>query len=131
MKKYFDVEVLGKEVSIYGGVDGHYCGTKVVGHVVCDIMELGLPDSTVVTVCQLHSGTPAICFCHTDEVVVEPKTHYAGIRLPFSMYDLVTAIMNVTSVGDNFERYYQTLTDIERNGITFGEFKKLVKKILS
>ena len=131
MKKYFDVEVLGREVSIYGGVDGHYCGTKVVGGWVGDIVELDVPDSDVVSFCQLSSGKLVISFVHCNKLVVEPKTRLHGIRVPFAMYDVVTSVMGVTKVGDNFEKYFQTHIDIERNGMTFGEFKELVKKIMA
>ena len=130
MKKYFNVEILGEEVSIYGGIDGHYCGTKVVGHKVIDIMELK-GDYTV----KVHMKSRWIDADYidiNDVHVVEPITHNIGIKLPkgVDQYEIAKAIMGVDTVGDRFDEYCKVTSNLEYYGISLAEFKTLLEGIL-
>jgi hypothetical protein len=127
MKKYFDVEVLGKEVSVYGGIDGHEVGTKVIGHWLGDIMELEGNFKVQVSVSSI-SGKTRVVF-KGNKYVVEPITRNIAIHVPFSAHDVVKAIMGVDRVHDNFDEYFRIYSDLDLNGIPLEEFKEILKKI--
>lgn len=128
MKKYFNVEILGEEVSIYGGIDGHYCGTKVVGHKVIDIMELK-GDYTVKVHMKSH-WINADYIDINDVHVVEPITHNIGIKLPegIDQYEIAKAIMGVDTVGDKFDEYRKVTSNLEYFGISLNEFQTILQR---
>lgn len=131
MKK-FNVEILGREVSVYGGIDGHEVGTEIVGHKVIDIMDLQ-GDFTVM----VHRSSKWINHDYIsieadngDFPPVEPGTHNFGIKLPdtIDMYEIAKAIMGVDKIGDHFEEYCKITSHLEYFGISLKEFQALLKR---
>lgn len=128
MKKYFNVEILGKEVSVYGGIDGHYCGTAVIGHKIIDIMEL--EGDYMVTIHMKSRWIDRDYITINDMHVVEPTTHNIGIKLPegIDQYDIAKAIMEVDTVGDKFDEYCKVTSNLEYNGISLKEFQTILQR---
>lgn len=132
MKKYFNVEILGKEVSVYGGIDGHYCGTEIIGHKIMDIMDLHGNYTITVHFSSKWINHDYISIDANDGSFppVEVGTHNFGIKLPESidMYQIAKVIMGVDTVGDRFEEFCKVTSNLEYYGMSLEEFQTLLKK---
>lgn len=125
MKKFIEVERLGDEVSVYSGFDGHYTGTTVVGYKKGNIFDIVSP-TTKVKCYTLRNNTTIIC---VDDIrIVEPITHNIGIKVWFSIYDLIIALGWYLK-GDSFENYSNALRRLNYEGITIAELKEVIESL--
>lgn len=125
MKKFIEVERLGDEVSVYGGADGHYVGTKVVGYKRGNIFDIAAP-TTKVRLHTLRNNTTVIVV--DDYRIVEPITHNSGIKVGFDKYDLVVAL-GWYSKGAGLEAFTSASTRIEYEGITLEELMRAIENL--
>ena len=126
--KSFNVEILGREVAIYGGPDGHEVGTKVIGHRICDIMELD-GNFTLKIRSSNSSRRSKVVVCG-DEFVVEPVTGNLAITVGFDVCDVIRCITGVNSIHDvPFDEYCRMVGDLDFKGVSLVEFKEILKKL--
>jgi hypothetical protein len=100
MKTTFNVEILGYEKDVYGGVDGHYCGTTVTPSEVMDFMELSEEYSDMLI--EFYANYTGAAYVEIIETrpymhwapqsyrcIVEPTTHNLSIRLKDDFFETI------------------------------------------
>lgn len=98
--KTFNVEILGYERSVYGGADGHYCGTTVTPSEVMDFMEL--PEEYSDMLIEFYANYTGAAYVEIIETrpymhwapqnyrcIVEPSTHNFAIRLKDNLFETI------------------------------------------
>jgi hypothetical protein len=135
MKTTFNVEILGYEKSLYGGEDGHYCGTTVTPNKVCDFMELSEEYSDMtVEVCDkyvLITETRPYLYWNPGSyrVIQEPRTENRGIRLSKEIFDkIVFSHLGWTEyLTGHHEEYWKALSDIRYKKMTVKDLQEILK----
>jgi hypothetical protein len=135
MKK-ISVEVVGYEYSVYGGEDGHYCGTDVVPNKVIDLLDIDSKYDAHVRVTISHNDRLSLIdtrdvpyWDHSTLYVKEPGTGNLGIAVDSLQYEVAKYLMGVKEVGDRFDEYCHITSDLNYKGMTLGEFKEILRNL--
>ena len=139
------VEREGYEYSLYGGDDGHYCGTNTTDNAIMDVTELPekLDNVLIVKFGNFRDGSEYITISETRdylywapefyEVICEPKTHNSGIRTNVNLlrkiYLKEVAAEKMTLEMLRSEEYFTFIRKYKYEGVTLGEFKKILKSL--
>ena len=141
MNTTFKVEILGYERSLYGGEDGHYCGTTVTPNEVVDFMELSEEYSDMlIEFYENYTGAAWIEIIETRPYmhwspqsyreIVEPTTHNLSIRLKDGFFE--TIILKKLGwdeyIKGRFTEYWETRKSLlDHCRITVKDLQELLK----
>lgn len=139
--KTFNVEILGYEYSIYGGADGHYCGTNVTPNRVVDFLELPkeYADMEVSFYENWKDLSISVSFYETQEYhywapqsyrcLRNPKTHENGWVISKEIIDKLICKKLEWTEGyrkGHFDEYYEAKKGFLHSRITLKEFQDLL-----
>jgi hypothetical protein len=140
MKTTFNVEILGYERSLYGGEDGHYCGTTVTPNEVVDFMELSEEYSDMlVRFYASYTGTVYVQIIETRpylywspqsyRCLVNPSTHDGSFRFSDKFFESLI----LKKLGwDKYEKgrfaeYSEARRSLLDNRITVKDLQEMLK----
>lgn len=139
--KTFNVEILGYEYSIYGGADGHYCGTNVTPNRVVDFLELSeeYADMQVYFHEDWRDLSVSFSFHEIHEYHYWAPQSYRALRNPITnengwmlnkeLFDKLICKKLGWTEGyrkGHFEEYYECRKDFLRSRITLKELQDLL-----
>lgn len=133
--KTFDVEIVGCENSVYGGADGHYCGTTVTPSEIMDFTELSeeYSDMAVEVYDEKVIITEIRPYLYWNpgsyRVIQEPRTGNRGIRLSKEIFDkIIFSHLGWTEyLTGHHEEYWKALSDIRYKKMTVKDLQEILK----
>lgn len=134
--KHINVEIVGYEYSVYGGEDGHYCGTAVKENEIVDILEIPSEYDNVVRV--TISDSNRVCLIDSRDVpywdhstlyVREPNTGCLGIKVDNILYDVALYKMGGEKIGNRIDEFYNITCNLNYGGMLLGEFKEILRNL--
>lgn len=136
----FNVEILGYERSLYGGEDGHYCGTTVTPSEICDFMELSEDYSdmsikfyesrTGVIHMQIIEVRPYLYWSpQSYRCVVNPITHDGSFQFSDKFFEsLILKKLGWNEyIKGRFTEFLEARRDLLDNRITVKDLQEMLK----
>lgn len=137
--KTFNVEILGYERSLYGGEDGHYCGTTCTSNEVCDFMELSEEYSDMLIKFYARYGRVYVQIIETRpylywapqnyRCIISPSTYDGSFQFSDKFFEsLILKKLGWDSYKEGrFAEYSEARRDLLDNKMTVKDLQEMLK----